>query len=58
MLCLAMEPKPQQRRDSKKYRRFGGTNNPSKEIYDEILTMNNRAKGCLDVVVSIETGKN
>ena len=37
---------------------FGGTNNPSKEICDEVLTMNNRAKGCLNVVVSIGTGKN
>ena len=37
---------------------FGGTNNPSKEICDEVLTMNNRAKGCLNDVVSIGTGKN
>lgn len=37
---------------------FGATNNPSKEICDEVLTMNNRAKGCLNVVVSIGTGKN
>ena len=57
MLYLAIEPKPEQRRDLKKYGDFGGTNNPSKEICDEVLTMNNRAKGCLNIVVSIGIGK-
>ena len=37
---------------------FGSTNNPSVEIYDEVRNMNNDAKECADLVVSIGTGKN
>lgn len=37
---------------------FGGTNNPSTEICEEVRRMNNRAKGCVNVVFSIGTGEN
>ena len=37
---------------------FGSTNNPSVEIWDEVRTMNNEAKDCANLVVSIGTGKN
>ena len=35
-----------------------GSNNPSIEICDEVRTMNNKAKSCVGVVLSIGTGKN
>ena len=37
---------------------LGGTNNPSVEIYDEVRRMNNEAKECVSLFVSIGTGKN
>ena len=35
-----------------------GSNNPSTEICDEVRTMNNNAKACIGVVLSVGTGKN
>ena len=37
---------------------FGSTNNPSVEIWDEVRAMNNEAKDCANIFVSIGTGKN
>lgn len=34
-----------------------GANNPCAEIYDEVLRMNNRAKHCVGIIVSVGTGK-
>ncbi|KAL8784521.1 MAG: hypothetical protein Q9195_009007 [Heterodermia aff. obscurata] len=35
-----------------------GSNNPSSEICDEVRTMNNHAKACVGVLLSVGTGKN
>ena len=37
---------------------FGATNNPCEEIYDEVRKMNNNAKKCAKIIVSVGTGKN
>lgn len=37
---------------------FGGTNNPSLEIFDEVRIMNNNSSKCANIVVSVGTGKN
>ena len=37
---------------------FGATNNPCEEVYDEVKKMNNNAKNCAKIIVSVGTGKN